>query len=242
MTGFRDTPSVRAANKAFRALAVRNRWSLAVTDKGGSLRSSELAKFNVVIWNNVSGDVLTLAQRAAFRRFIESGGGFVGVHGSAGDPVYFWDWYPDSLIGARFIGHPSQPQFQSAHIVVEPNRAGIGEGLDPNWTLTDEWYSFARSPRLNGAEVVARIDERSYNPGVNRFGTGSLAMGSDHPIAWTRCVGRGRAFYSAIGHLPATYADSNYLRVLEQAITWASGIAREPCHPGPKSKVVRQER
>lgn len=222
MTGFRDTPSVEAANAAIKAMAVRKGWSLAITDKGGVMNAASLKQFDAVIWNNISGDVLTLSQRAAFRGYIENGGGYVGMHGSAGDPVYFWDWYPDTLVGARFIGHPSDPQFQDAKVVIEPHSSGIGQGLEPGWTMNDEWYSFAKSARLNGGRVVATLDESSYKPGNNRFGGPSLAMGTDHPIAWTRCVGKGRSFYSAIGHRPETYSDPRHVQLLEQAITWAA--------------------
>lgn len=229
MTGFRDTPSVLAANAAFTELAKRNGWALAVTDKGGAMHPSVLKQFDVVIWNNVSGDVLTLTQRKAFQAFIENGGGFVGIHGSAGDPVYFWDWYPDKLIGARFIGHPSDPQFQDAQVVIEPSASGIGAGLAPGWVMNDEWYSFARSARLNGGQVVATLNEDSYRPGVNRFGNSSLAMGKDHPIAWTRCVGKGRSFYSAIGHRPEVYSDERHRKLLEQAVGWAARRGATPC-------------
>lgn len=223
MTGFRDTPSVVAANAAFTQLAKRNGWALAVTDKGGAMHPSVLRQFDVVVWNNVSGDVLTLPQRKAFRAFVEKGGGFVGIHGSAGDPVYFWDWYPDTLIGARFIGHPNDPQFQDAQVVIEPSSSGIGSDLGGGWLMNDEWYSFAKSPRLNGAQVVATLNEGTYKPGINRFGNVPLAMGKDHPIAWTRCVGKGRSFYSAIGHRPETYSDERHLKLLEQAISWTTG-------------------
>lgn len=229
MTGFRDTPSVLAAKAAFTELAKRNGWALAVTDKGGAMHPSVLKQFDVVIWNNVSGDVLTLTQRKAFRAFIENGGGFVGIHGSAGDPVYFWDWYPDTLIGARFIGHPSDPQFQDAQVVIEPSPSGIGSDLAPGWTMNDEWYSFARSARLNGGQVVATLNEDSYKPGINRFGDTPLAMGKDHPIAWTRCVGKGRAFYSAIGHRPETYSDARHQKLLEQAVAWAAKLGSAAC-------------
>jgi hypothetical protein len=229
MTGFRDTPSVLAANAAIHTLAKRNGWSLAVTDKGGAMHPSVLKKFDAVIWNNVSGDVLTLSQRKAFRAFIENGGGYVGIHGSAGDPVYFWDWYPDTLVGARFIGHPSEPQFQDAKVVIESASSGIGADLMPGWTMNDEWYSFAKSARLNGANVVATLDETSYKPGPSRFGGPPLEMGADHPIAWTRCVGKGRSFYSAIGHRPETYSDTNHLKLLEQAVAWASGKGATGC-------------
>jgi uncharacterized protein len=223
MTGFRDSPSVEAANAMFRAMAQRNGWALVVTEKGGAMHPSVLKQFDAVIWNNISGDVLTLTQRKAFKNYVEAGGGFVGVHGSAGDPVYFWDWYPDTLIGARFIGHPTDPQFQDAKVVIEGNPAGIGEGLAPGWTMNDEWYSFAKSARLNGGQVVATLDEKSYAPGASRFGNQELSMGADHPIAWTRCVGKGKSFYSAIGHRPETYSDAKHQQLLQQAILWSAG-------------------
>ena len=228
MTGFRDTPSVLAAGAAFKAMADRNGWALTVTDKGGAMHPSVLRQFDVVIWNNVSGDVLTLTQRKAFRNYVEGGGGFVGVHGSAGDPVYFWDWYPDTLIGARFIGHPSDPQFQTAKIDLEPTASGIGSGINPGWEMKDEWYSFKTSARRGGAKVIATLDEKSYTPGRTRFGGPPLEMGADHPIAWTRCVGKGRSFYSAIGHRPETYSDANHVKILEQAVGWAANRSR-PC-------------
>jgi uncharacterized protein len=229
MTGFRDTPSVMAANAAFKAMAERNDWALTVTEKGGAMHPSILKNVDAVIWNNVSGDVLTLTQRKAFQRYIESGGGFVGIHGSAGDPVYFWDWYPDTLIGARFIGHPSDPQFQDARVNIEASPSGIGAGLNGGWTMKDEWYSFEKSARLNGAQVVATLDEKTYVPGKTRFGGPPLEMGADHPIAWTRCVGKGRSFYSAIGHMPETYSNANHVKMLEQAIVWAGTKPGKKC-------------
>ena len=54
-----------------------------------------------------------------------------------------------------------------------------------------------------------------------------MAMGDDHPIAWTRQIGAGRMFYSAIGHLPATYSEPNYVAMLQDAVEWA--IDDEDC-------------
>jgi uncharacterized protein len=222
INGFRDDPSVNAARAALESMAARNGWALVSTDKAGAMHPSVLRRFDVVVWNNNSGDLLTLTQRRVFRRFIEGGGGFVGIHGAAGDPAYFWDWYADTLIGARFIGHPMEPQFQDARIYLSSNATGIDHGLPREFKMNDEWYSFARSPRATGATVLASLDERSYRPGNGAFGGPPLAMGDDHPIAWSRCVGRGRSFYSAIGHRPETYADANHVRLLEQAVRWAA--------------------
>jgi type 1 glutamine amidotransferase len=225
MTGFRDGPSVDAAHAAFLELARTRGWAIVSTDKGGAIRPATLRQFDAVIWNNVSGDVLTLTQRRALQRFVEGGGGFVAVHGSAGDPVYFWDWYVDRLIGARFAWHPIAKQVQDARVVVDARSSPVARGLPPEWTMNDEWYSFKTNPRQAGATVIATLDERSYAPegmaGQNR------RMG-DHPIAWTNCVGQGRMFYSAIGHRPETYAHSLYRQMLVNAVEWAAGS--RSCH------------
>lgn len=228
MTGFRDGPSVEAANAAMRSMAARRGWALVVTDKGGAITPAILKQFDAVIWNNVSGDVLTLTQRKALQAYIEGGGGFAGFHGSAGDPVYWWDWYVDTLIGARFAGHPMAPQFQDARVVIESN-SSIGRGLAPGWTMNDEWYSFKNNPRASGSTIIATLDESSYTP---KGAPGQELRMGDHPIAWTRCVGDGRSFYSAIGHRPETYSEPHHVQLLEQAIAWAAGLGETQCRAG----------
>lgn len=226
ITGFRDAPSVNAAEVALKGIAARHGWSIVFTDKGGVFNAGDLAKFDAVVWNNISGDALTLAQRAAFQKWIARGGGYAGIHGSGGDPQFFWDWYADTLIGARFIGHPGNPQFQEARVVVDDKAHPATHGLPSEWRMTEEWYSFDRSARAKNVRVLATLDEGSYTPGEG-FGR-KLAMG-DHPIAWTRCLGRGRSFYTAIGHRPESYSQPESLKLLDQGIAWAAGLSDEAC-------------
>lgn len=94
--------------------------------------------------------------------------------------------------------------------------------------MNDEWYSFFSNPRATGSNILLTLDETTYSP----KGAGTDISMGDHPIAWTRCLGDGRAFYTAIGHRPETYADSNNARFLEQAIAWAAGQGRTRCHQG----------
>lgn len=219
INGFKDTPSVNAAHTALLAMAERKGWAIATTDKGGAINAKTLKNFDAVIWNNISGDVLSLSQRQALQGFVERGGGFVAMHGSAGDPVYFWDWYADKLIGARFKGHPMSPQFQEARVAV--NKAHpLAKVLPGEWRMTDEWYSFSTNPRAAGANVLLTLDESSYKP-AGMMGQ-DLRMGNDHPIAWTNCIGKGRSFYSAIGHMPETYSHPTHVALLEAAIDWAA--------------------
>ena len=230
INGFRDSPSVDSAHAAFLAMAREKGWAIVMTDKGSAFTPAILRQFDAVIWNNISGDALTLGQRRAFQDYMRNGGGFVGVHGTAGDPVYFWDWFADTLLGARFEGHPANPQFQDAKVRIDDATHPVSKGLPADWVMNDEWYSFHNNPRATGSRIVATLDETTYKPDGHHQ---DLRMG-DHPIAWTRCVGKGRMFYSAIGHRPERYSDAIYVRMLEQAIGWAAGVDGKDCAQAAK--------
>jgi type 1 glutamine amidotransferase len=230
INGYRDDASVAAAATALRGLAAQRGWTLVFSDNGAVFNRRDLARFDAVVWNNVSGDALTLTQQRAFRGWLEHGGGYAGIHGSGGDPIYLWDWYADVLVGARFAGHPMAPQFQPARVIVEDPHDPLTRDLGGDWTMTEEWYSFATSPRLRGAHILARLDESSYAP--LGFGGQDLHMG-DHPIAWTQCIGRGRSFYTAIGHRPESYSEPHASALLEQGIAWAAGLGDRRCATTP---------
>lgn len=230
INGFDHGPSVTAATAALKVLAEQLGWGIAVTDKAGVFNPESLARFDVVVWNNNSGDVLTLTQRKAFEDYINNGGGFVGIHGAGGDSLYLWEWYADTLLGGRFIGHPNNPQFQDARVDIEKTKSRIGMANAPGWTMNDEWYSFEKSARELGASVVATLDESSYDPGDLRGR--DLHMGDDHPIAWTRCVGNGRSFYSAIGHRSEVYHMPENLVLLRDGLQWAAGKGSSECRKG----------
>jgi hypothetical protein len=217
-SGFRHEDAIPACERSVRAIAERRGWRVFATENGAVFDGALLAHFDVVLGNNITGDNWNARQKEAFVRFMQDGGGFVGVHGAAGTRYEYWDWYKDELIGARFIGHPIFPHQQDAAVVRETVEHPASRALPVRWVARDEWYSFAASPRLRGAHVLATLDESTYSP---RALGRSLAMG-DHPIVWTRCVGRGRSFYSALGHGAEPYATPEHAAMLEGAIAWAA--------------------
>lgn len=239
--GFRDDEQIRAGNVALAAIARRQGWSYYITENAAVFNPAQLGRFQAVVWDSVSGDVLTLQQRADFKAWLEQGGGFVGLHGSGGDPSYKWKWYVDQLIGTQFIGHTLNPHIQEATLVVEDGQHPATRGLGSRWVRSDEWYSFAASPRNKGYHVLVSIDEASYRPveGLIPFTTPkNIGMGKDHPMVWWHCVGQGRAIYSALGHTPSSYAEPKHLQLIEGAISWAAGYERADCANSAKHDDV----
>ncbi len=239
--GFRDDAQIVAANAAIEKLVRAKGWSSYTTENAAVFNPAQLGKFKAVVWNSVSGDVLTVPQREAFRSWIEAGGGFVGLHGSGGDPEYKWKWYAQELIGAQFIGHTMGPQFQTAMLNVEDRNHPATRHLPARWSRTDEWYSFASNPRDKGFRVLVTIDESSYSPlaKLPLVGARNIAMGRDHPMIWTHCVGKGRAFYSALGHPASAYAEKSHLAMIAGAIGWAAGEDGAPCDEGGTAASAR---
>jgi len=190
-----------------------------------------LARFDAVVFDNASGDILSADQWKAFQAFVESGGGYVGLHAS-GDGSIAQPWYNASLIGAKFTMHTMSPQFQEALVKVEDTANPASKDLPAEWRRTEEWYSFEHSPRGNGFHVLATVDESSYKP-IGLFGK-DLRMGKDHPAAWTHCVGptgqkQGRAFYTVFGHRAEAFAEPETVKLLTGALGWVLRKEGEGC-------------
>ena len=231
--GFRHEEAIPAGIAALSKIAEGHGWSVFATENAAVFNPEQLKRFKAVVWNNASGDVLTETQRDAFKSYLESGGGFVGIHAAGDNSHHAWAWYQDALIGAHFIGHTLNPQFPQATVHIEDHTNPATKGLPDSWTRNDEWYSFDASPRAKGYHVLATLDETTYQPAMNFpvIGATDLRMG-DHPIVWLHCVGNGRAFYSAMGHQASAYAEPEYLHVLDGAVAWAAGLEGTKCVDG----------
>jgi len=221
--GFRHGDAIKASIPAFEKMASDNGWVIFQTNNGAIFNPEQLQKFDVVIWNNTSGRVLKEEQREHFQNYIESGGGFVGIH-AAGDASHHWDWYQDYVIGAHFSHHTMNPQFQKAPMYLEKSDDALIEGLLPIWEREEEWYMFSDNPRDAGYNILYTVDESNINPSGKipiLASDKDWGMGDDHPIVWSNTVKQGRVFYSALGHSGSAFSEPNHLLLLENAITWA---------------------
>src|SRR5215471_12183038 len=206
-TGFRHD-SIPDGIAAIRALGAEHGFRVDDTEDPERLTDAALAQYRVVVFLSTTGDILDPAQKAAFERYIRSGGGFVGIH-SASDTEYHWPWY-GRLVGTWFASHP---QIQRATIRIGDAGHPSTKSLPAKWERTDEWYNFRTNPR-SAVHVLATVDEASYSGG---------AMGADHPIAWCQTIGSGRSWYTAMGHTAESYAEPLFRLHLLGGIESAAG-------------------
>jgi len=223
--GFRHSEAIKASLPIYRTIASSNGWSIYETENGAIFNQEQLAKFQVVVWNNTTGKVLTEQQRQALREYIENGGGFIGIHG-AGDHSHKWDWYEKEVIKARFSHHNIQLELDTATLSLEvaPSNRALTRGLPQQVAHPDEWYVFYNNPRDNGANVVYTVDENTFNVSGNiplLVTDKDFGMGEDHPIVWYHELQSGRVLYSALGHHASAFEQPFYQQLLENAIKWA---------------------
>src|SRR5215210_2104694 len=137
--GYRHS-SIGVGISTIRRLGQENGFSVDATEDASAFSSKNLAKYRVVVFLNTTGDVLDAAQQDDFERYIQAGGGYVGIH-SATDTEYDWPWY-GRLAGAWFNGHPNNPNVRKGTFRVLDKTHGSTQGLPARWEREDEFYNF----------------------------------------------------------------------------------------------------
>ncbi|MGC1271164.1 MAG: ThuA domain-containing protein [Croceibacterium sp.] len=206
----------------------RETWGKADYAQGGSkqARGKNLDYFDAVVFYTNGELELDTEQKQALLDFVrQDGKGFVGIH-TAAATAYAWPEYGE-MLGGVFDNHPWM--IADARIVVErpefPAMAAFTSGM----TLRDEHYQMRAEPFSRAkVDVLARIDPRSVDltaPMVHR-------TDADFPVAWIRQYGKGRVFYSGLGHTDASWDDPRIRTMMREAITWAvSGTEQAKPHP-----------
>ncbi|MEX6687674.1 ThuA domain-containing protein [Danxiaibacter flavus] len=201
--------SIPAGIAAIQQLGKDNGFSVDTTTDSTKFNKANLKQYNAVIFLSTTMNVLGDAEQDAFQKYIQSGGGYVGVH-AATDTEYDWPWY-NKLVGAQFKSHPKQ---QEAVLHVVDSTFIATKHLPREWKRFDEWYNFKNLQLDNNVHVLITIDESSYKGGEN---------GNYHPMSWYHEFDGGRAFYTELGHTDDSYKDPLYLQHLLGGIKYAMG-------------------
>lgn len=207
--GFRHE-SILSGIEAIRKLGQQHNFEVDTTENAERFNEENLRNYKAVIFLNTTGDVLDKQQQNDFERFIQAGGGYVGIH-AATDTEYDWPWY-GKLAGAYFQSHPGNPNVRTATFnVIDKNHIST-DSLPDSFEKTDEFYNFKNiNPDVT---TLITIDENTYEDGEN---------GEFHPMSWYHNFDGGRAFYTAMGHTNETFSEPLFVKHLTGGILYAIG-------------------
>ncbi|MDZ7690917.1 MAG: ThuA domain-containing protein [Balneolaceae bacterium] len=199
---------------AIQQLGAENGFHVDTTKNANYFTEDNLKKYSAVIFLSTTGDVLNKYQEADLERYIQAGGGFVGIHAAA-DTEYHWGWY-GRMVGGYFLDHPGindpHPNVQEGVLMVEDDSHPTTSFLPGEWQRTDEWYSYKNFNE--NVNVLLTLDENSYQGGAD--------MGT-HPIAWYHNYDGGRVFYTGLGHTSESYSEDLFLQHVQAGIEYAIG-------------------
>lgn len=217
---------------AIQKLGEENGFEVDTTTNAAFFNEENLKQYSAVIWLSTTGNVLDHYQEADFERYIQAGGGYVGIH-AATDTEYEWGWY-NRLAGGYFSYHPGigdpHPNVQDGKLNVTNREHQSTRFLPEIWNRRDEWYHFKKlNPDVN---VLMDIDEDSYKQ--------TQPMGY-HPMAWYHEYDGGRAWYTAGGHTKESFTEDLFVQHLLEGIKYAIGDNKKLDYSKAKTQRVPEE-
>ncbi len=222
--GYRHS-SIPNGKAAIMKLGEQNNFEVDTTENAEWFHEDTLKKYAAVVFLSTTENVLNYRQEAAFERYIQSGGGFMGIH-SATDTEYDWGWY-GRMVGGYFVSHPKT---QQAKLNVVDKSHISTKHLPGSWVRTDEWYDIKMID--SNVKVLIKIEKKSYEGSVNT---------QDQPMAWYHEYDGGRAFYTELGHTEESFADSLYLQHILGGIQYAMGENEELDYSKAKTQMPPDE-
>ena len=184
-----------------------------------------LNDFDAVLFFTGGDLEMTPQQRADLLSFVhEDGKGFVGVHSAA----ITWAKWPEfvDMLGGTFDEHP-WGTFR-APIVVEDSKFPGMQQWPHEFVLTDEIYQMKEFSR-DKVRVLMRLDPCKLdlaNPRVHR-------KDRDFAVTWAKSYGKGRVYYSTLGHPQENWDDPLLQQMYAGAIEWAMGLETADVTPQP---------
>jgi uncharacterized protein len=239
-----------------KSLGEKNNFDVVFSKDGSLFTPAYLAQFDAFVFyttgdltlaknNEALGDgnpPMTAEGKAAFFKAIEGGKGFVGVHSAADtfhSPGNKNDNTPERhvtdgakadpyirLLGGEFIKHDAQ---QPAHqLVVDAKFPGLS-AVPADFGPQEEWYSLKNFPADLHVLLVQETKDMK-GPSYER---------EPYPSTWARMQGKGRVFYTSMGHREDVWNNPAFQAVLAGGIDWALGRVKADVKPN-LAKVAPQ--
>lgn len=209
-TGYRHA-SIEPGVAALKQLGQQKKLDVVASEDPNVFSEAGLKGVDAIIFLSTSTDPkkpesewFQGARRTALQNFVRRGGGVVAIH-AASDSHYHWDWY-QRMIGGHFASHPEGTPEGEIH--VEDRNHPSTAKLPARVKRVDEWYYFDDyNPKM---KLLVTLDPKSIGQkDVN-----------PNPVSWAHEYEGGRVFYTAMGHTPESFRETNFLEHIAGGLTW----------------------
>jgi len=232
----RKNGELSLAERVVTDLGKKHGFEVHCTKDGREILPETVAKYDAFLFET-TGDLtkeggdknppMPVEGKKALLKAVADGKGFVGCHcasdtfHSPGDKGGTLDGQPvDSyiaMLGGEFMGHGSQ---QNSFMRVADKSFPGAKGLD-DFRLNEEWYALRNFP--NDLHVVLVQDTEGMKEGMYHR--------PNYPATWARKHGKGRVFYTSMGHRDDVWQNPTFHAVLLGGLGWAFGDARADVTP-----------
>ena len=200
-----------------KTLGASHGFSVDATDDPKVFTYDNLRRYKAIVFSNSNNEAFENdAQREAFRKFMESGGGLVGIHiatGSERNWPFFW-----SVMGGKFLRHPKLQKFTVE--VKEPSHPATA-ALPAKFAWEDECYLFEH---MNPTTKVLLATDPAAVEDPKRLEQPGELRNNAYALSWYNTLHGGRQFYTALGHKTEHYADPLFQKHVLGGIRWVLGM------------------
>jgi type 1 glutamine amidotransferase len=172
----------------------------------------DLKSFDLIVQTWTMGKI-TAPQEKALEEAVKSGVGLAGWHGGLGDSFRENTEY-QFMVGGQWVAHPGGVIDYTVNIT--NHKDPVTKGLS-DFAMHSEQYYVQMDPNVKVLATTTFTDKNA-----------SWIGGSVIPIAWKKAYGKGRVFYSSLGHVAADFSVPQALEIQKRGILWACMSKYEP--------------
>lgn len=225
--------SIPFANEALKELGeVTGAYRADTSEDLAALSGPSLSQYDAIVFNNATHLSLPETARAALLAFVQGGKGVVGIH-AASDSFYTWP-EGQELLGGAFNSHPWTATDTVAVKIDDPESPLTAAFGGHGFWVKDEIY------QIDGPYSRARVHELlsldMARPENARKPEQLVRNDYDFPIAWIKHEGRGRVFYTSLGHNPEIYTTPQILQHYLDGLQFALGDLEADATPSRELK------
>ena len=206
--------NIAASVAAIRRMGAERGFSVDVSDDPTDFTDGNLKQYAALVFSNSNNEAFaTDDQREAFKRYIQSGGGFVGIHSASGsqrDWPYYW-----SVLGGKFVEHPKLQPFV-VHVVDSAHVIAKDTPVEFQWS-DEPYFTDHVNPDIHPVLVI----DRTLLQGTSTMKSDVASYRNPLPLAWWHTFDGGREYYIALGHKKEDYENPLLYGLIANGIVWA---------------------